>query len=87
MAPVTASQLPAISADPARALEELKAKLLSLQQNVVAGGTQARNTELKEEMKRKKKKAESNLRARLKEARERGEEDDLFGEIYDTMQV
>ncbi len=74
-------------ANPLKAIEELKAKLLSLQQNVVTGGAQSSNQALKEEMKTKKKRAENNLKSRLKEARERGDEENVFGEIYDTLQV
>eukprot|EP00042_Codosiga_hollandica_P055475 m.778932 g.778932 ORF g.778932 m.778932 type:complete len:1027 (+) comp59124_c0_seq13:51-3131(+) len=77
---------PSKALEQVKAIEEVKAKLMSLQQNVVSGGAQAQNVALKEEMKSKKKKADQNLKKRLKEARARGDEEDLFGEIYDTLQ-
>ena len=68
-------------------VEELKRKLIELQQNVVAGGAQAKNTELKEALKRKKKKAEQKISETVKKAREKGDDENVFDEIYGTLQV
>ena len=65
--------------------EELKLKLKALEQNVVSGGSQAANTEVREALKRKKKRAEQKSISRLREARERGEEDTVFEEITDIV--
>ena len=62
-------------------------KLRMLEQNVVSGGAQAKNSELKEALKRKRKKAEQKKLEKLRQARENGDDDTVFEEIYGNLQV
>ena len=68
-------------------VEELQRRLKMLEQNVVSGGTQAKNAELKEALKRKKKKAEQRKQERLRASQDFGNEEDAFEAVYGGMQV